>query len=43
MKIKAIILAITILLGIIAVSCGASKTCPAYGKVTTEQPEESHS
>jgi len=43
MKIKAFILAICLLLGIIAISCGASKTCPAYGKASTEHQAEANS
>jgi hypothetical protein len=37
MKIKTILLAISLILGLLIASCGASKTCPAYGKATIEQ------
>jgi hypothetical protein len=44
MKIKATILAICIVFGILAASCSASKhACPAYSKVTTEQAEQTNS
>lgn len=40
MKIKAIILAVCLLLGLIVTSCSASKNCPAYGNASHEQQED---
>jgi hypothetical protein len=37
MKIKTILLAISLIIGLLVASCGASKSCPAYSKATTEQ------
>jgi hypothetical protein len=44
MKVKTILICVVLIAGILIVSCSpASKTCPAYGKVATEQQEDINS
>lgn len=43
MKVKTILISLTLIAGLLLASCSASKTCPAYGKAGTEQQEEVNS
>ena len=42
MKVKAILISITLIIGLLLASCSASKTCPAYSKADIEHQDDSN-